>query len=191
MLKLLFVLLSVSLISAQQFFNSACPDRPVQQDFDLQKYISQKWYEVYRYNAMFQKDCECSRAIYTLNSDKTVKVHNCCKKPTGNECAIGKAIVSEPDHLPLEAKLNVAFGDQPLTKSNYWVLSTDYEKYSVVYTCGNIPGNKSIQFAWILSTTPQLDESVSAHVNELVDKYFDRSVLITVNQSESFCEPRD
>jgi hypothetical protein len=36
-MKLLFVLLSISLVSAQQFFNSPCPDRPVQQDFDLQK----------------------------------------------------------------------------------------------------------------------------------------------------------
>jgi lipocalin len=61
---------------------------------------------------MYQEGCECSRAIYTLNDDKTVKVHNCCKKPTGNECAIGKAIVSYPDHSPLEGKLNVAFGDQ-------------------------------------------------------------------------------
>jgi len=61
---------------------------------------------------MHQKGCECSQAIYTLNDDNTVKINNCCKKPEGNECAIGKGIVSYPDHKPLEGKLNVAFGDQ-------------------------------------------------------------------------------
>ena len=80
--------------------------------FFILQYISHKWYEVFRYNAVYQKGCECSRAIYSLNSDNTVKVYNCCKKPEGNECATGKAIVSYPDHLPLEGKLNVAFGDQ-------------------------------------------------------------------------------
>lgn len=34
------VLFSLSLISAQQFFNNPCPERPVQQNFDLQKVSS-------------------------------------------------------------------------------------------------------------------------------------------------------
>ena len=76
------------------------------------QYISQTWYGVIRYDAAFEKNCSCSRAIYSLNSDNSVKVRNCCRKPEGNECAIGKAILSTPNHTPLEGRLNVAFGNQ-------------------------------------------------------------------------------
>lgn len=57
--------------------------------------------------------------------------------------------------------------------------------------CTNLPKNKRLEFAWVLSSTPQMDESVRDTVNDLVDKYFDRSEMIVVDQSEETCEPRD
>ena len=59
-----------------------------------------------------KKNCSCSRAIYTLNDDGSVRVKNCCRKPEGNGCAIGKAILSDSNQVNLEGKLNVAFGNQ-------------------------------------------------------------------------------
>lgn len=76
------------------------------------QYVTPTWYGNLRYETSFEKNCNCNRAQYTLNSDNTVTVKNCCRKPEGNECATGKAILSEPDHVPLEAKLNVAFNNQ-------------------------------------------------------------------------------
>ena len=44
--------------------------------------------------------------------------------------------------------------------SPYWVLSTDYQSYSLVYSCFNYFGLFHIDFAWILARTRVLPEDV-------------------------------
>jgi lipocalin len=73
-----------------------------------------------RFDFSHEKGCECGHATYTLNSDHTVGVKNCCKKPDGNSCSIGRAVLGDPDHEPLEGKLNVTFGPpRELSKKSY------------------------------------------------------------------------
>lgn len=77
------------------------------------------------------------------------------------------------------------------TQSNYWVLSTDYENYSIVFYCKNIDNNKSAQLAWVLSRQPELNPSVQSFVYSLLDKHFVRSEMYKSVQSAEICEPRD
>ena len=67
-----------------------------------------------RYDVYFEKGCNCGFANLKLNDDKSVRVRNCCKRlpNTTLSCSIGRAVLSEPDAVPLEGKLNVAFGNR-------------------------------------------------------------------------------
>lgn len=50
----------------------------------------------------------------------------------------------------------VSFFNKPFpTKSNYNVIDTDYDNYSVVYSCWPLA---QYEFVWILSRNPQLDQ---------------------------------
>lgn len=115
-------------IGAQHISDNACPDRPIEQNFDIKKvsyflndkisrwrfrqYTGGVWYDVLRYDASFSKGCDCGFANYDLKDDNTVGVRNCCKRlpNTTLTCSLGHAILSEPEHVPLEGKISVGFG---------------------------------------------------------------------------------
>lgn len=80
--------------------------------FRFSQYTAGVWYDFLRYEAKFSVGCNCGFANYHLNEDNTVRVRNCCKRlpNTTLSCTIGQAVLSEPEHVPLEGKLNVAFG---------------------------------------------------------------------------------
>lgn len=140
-------------------------------------------------------------------------VRNCCKRlpNTTLSCVQGNAVLSEPDHVPLEGKINVAFGKRRKSSvdswlinylrnsyhilaanvSNYWILSTDYDNYSIVYYCINADENKSREFAWLLSREPQLNPAVKSTADGLIDAHFDRSKMFQAEQSAERCDPRD
>jgi hypothetical protein len=44
------------------------------------------------------------------------------------------------------------------------VLSTDYNEYSIVYSCSKLLGFYKAEFAWILSRVKQLSPSAMGHV---------------------------
>lgn len=90
--------------------------------------------------------------------------------------------------MPLEAKLNVSFSANSVWQ--LWVLSTDYDNYSIVYDCRNTAGNNSEDYAWIMSRQPQLNPAVQKIVDELIDTHFDRNTLHETKQSKDICDPR-
>lgn len=75
--------------------------------------------------------------------------------------------------------------------SNYWILSTDYDNFAIVYFCTNIEDNKSREFAWVLSRQPQIASSVKLAVDILITAHFDRTAMYEAEQSDTSCEPRD
>lgn len=48
----------------------------------------------------------------------------------------------------------------------YWVLSTDYQSYSLVYSCSDFFGVFNIDFAWILARTRTLTEDAIKQLHE-------------------------
>jgi len=67
-------------------------------------------------------------------------------------------------------------------------LSVDYDDYAVVYNCKNIDGNKSIQNVWIVSRTPKLSKNGKFKVDAIINEYFDRSKIKSVEQSPDICD---
>ncbi|XP_063710024.1 apolipoprotein D-like [Culicoides brevitarsis] len=189
--SLLLCLISLSTLSkGQHVVDHNCPSRPVLTNFDLKEYLG-RWYEISRYEQFFEVGCDCGFADYTLNEDGTVKVRNCCKRlpNTTLSCSIGKAAVSYPDEKPLPAKLSVAFRGKEPTESNYWILDTDYENFSIVYFCKPLPENpeKSAEAFWLLSKSKVLDEETRQKADTYIEKYFDKNAIRVAKQSRDQC----
>lgn len=141
-----------------------------------------------------------------------MRTKDCCKflPNTTLSCIDGEAIISDPDHSPIEGKLNMGYGKRgesilnskslsvigfswnlENTVSNYWILSTDYDNYSIVYLCKNIDDNKSAEIAHLLSKQPQLNPAVQATVDSLIDAHFERAKMYKSDQSSDSCDPRN
>lgn len=131
LLKCFAFFILIAAACAQHHSDKPCPVRPIVQNFDIKKvslpaafvgradkkitifqYTSGIWYDTLRYEARFSKGCDCGFANYDLKDDLSVGVQNCCKRlpNTTLSCVTGQAKLSEPDHVPLEGKINVSFG---------------------------------------------------------------------------------
>jgi len=50
---------------------------------------------------------------------------------------------------------------------NYWVLDTDYDNYTFIYSCSGVLGITHYEFAWILSRHPNItDDTKTKLFNE-------------------------
>lgn len=72
-----FFLLAIVLVGLSQTYAQSfgrCVDTPVLKDFDATKYLG-KWFEIERFDYIFERNLQCVRAEYGLDGDK-VTVHN-------------------------------------------------------------------------------------------------------------------
>lgn len=117
---------------------------------DLARYLG-RWYEIARYEASFQKDCDYVSADYSQEADGSIKVVNACRK--GEEDAplkTAKATAYVVDNSQ-NAKLRVSFfwpfyGD-------YWVLD-----HGAAYDWA-IVGEPSGRYLWLLFRNPHPTEA--------------------------------
>uniref|UniRef100_A0A182JQH2 Apolipoprotein D n=1 Tax=Anopheles christyi TaxID=43041 RepID=A0A182JQH2_9DIPT len=184
-----FVLGLVGLTSGQLVSPGTCPDYPVHLNFDVQRYLG-LWYEISRYDQVFQRGGECVTAEYSLNADGSVRVFNSMRVPPSQarQSDTGRAVVAFPDAIPLEAKLNVTFDATALDVSaNYWVLGTDYENYAVVWGCFGVATTLRAENAWILSREPELSEQAAIEVQDYINRFLSKDDLIETNQNLDFC----
>lgn len=128
------------------------PAKPV----DLKLYLG-RWYELARYDMVFERGCEGVTAEYAMRPDGLVRVLNTCRKGAPNgpvKTAEGRARIVEGSE---GAKLKVAFFG-PFW-ADYWVLDrADDYSWAIV-------GEPSGKYLWILSrdATPG-DDAVAALV---------------------------
>mmetsp|Transcript_18559 Transcript_18559/g.47177 ORF Transcript_18559/g.47177 Transcript_18559/m.47177 type:complete len:187 (-) Transcript_18559:1917-2477(-) len=135
----------------------ACPDVPVVASFDVTRYMG-KYYEIATSPSSrntFERGCECTFAQYSLRSDGTVAVNNTCSRHGAVDSALGTATIPDPTQ---PAKLAVSFGGPP---GPYWVieLGPNYE-YSVVWSCTAVPVLGDVDYMWVLSRQPTMDEQL-------------------------------
>ncbi len=136
---------------------------------DVKRYMG-TWFEIAKFPQRFEKGLVGVTADYTLLPNGKVRVLNSGYEGTfaGKlKTARGKAWVVD---TTTNAKLKVSFF-WPFA-ANYWILELgkDYE-YAVV-------GDESRKYLWILSRTPQMDETTyNAVLQRVRDKGFDVTKL--------------
>ncbi len=137
------VLAGCSTFEAGPVGNRAVPEpgKPV----DVDRYLG-RWYELARYEAGFQKDCEGVTADYSLTAPGRIRVINTCLQGSlqgKSKQANGQAKVVEGSQ---NAKLRVSFFGP--FYGDYWVLD-HAEDYS-----WSIVGEPSGRYLWLLHRQP-------------------------------------
>merc|ERR1711973_382996 len=109
------------------------------------------------------------RAEYGTNDAGEVTVHNTATKKDGSFDEIfGTAYVPDPNH---PGELKVKFPGVPVD-GDYWILETDYENYSIVYSCVDyLIGLIHFEFAWILTREPNANPALVEHGVDLLASY--------------------
>lgn len=54
---------------------------------------------------------------------------------------------------------------------NYWVLDTDYENYTLIYSCTSILGISHFEFGWILARTRTLPDATTQKLFGIMENY--------------------
>jgi len=150
-------------------------DNSVVKELNIQKYLG-TWYEIARYDHVFERGLVGVTANYSLRDDGKIKVINSGYKNSLEgklSVAVGKAKIPDPENTP--AKLKVAFflffyGD-------YFVMELDKDyQWAVI-------GSSSDKYLWILSRSPQMErELYNDLLNRLNERGYDVSSLIKVEQ---------
>ncbi|CAL4080848.1 unnamed protein product [Meganyctiphanes norvegica] len=148
-------LLLVPSSHSQVFFRGPCLKLPVIKDFDWHRYLG-KWHDVMRYPVFYQEVGRCWTGTYIKNKktgqisvrldfqdillnkplDITVAVHR--EKP-----------YSEPN------RFSYTIPGVPLFEDHYEALTTDYDNWTVEYTCVNKGLFGHTKIAWILTRSPK------------------------------------
>jgi apolipoprotein D and lipocalin family protein len=133
----LIFLVCVTTTFAQFPGRGPCPDVQIKEDLEVEPYLG-TWFSHHQYPATFSIGATCITAEYGLNPNGSVSVVNSQIGRNGEPNSVeGHAVVVGP------GRLQVFFPGAPTTfeeqepRGNYWVLDTDYENYSVVYSCAN------------------------------------------------------
>lgn len=145
---------------------------------ELNKFLG-KWYEIARYDHSFERGLSGVTATYSMREDGKIKVLNQGFKGGLNgklSQAEGKAKIP---NLQEPGKLKVAFFW--IFYADYFVLELDEQEYQWA-----LIGSSSEKYLWILSRTPQLEESVKEHLlQKMKERGYAEEFLIWVEQEES------
>ncbi|XP_042525801.1 apolipoprotein D [Dipodomys spectabilis] len=182
MMKMMLLLPLAGLFAVAQgqtFHLGKCPTPPVQENFDVNKYLG-RWYEIETTPVNFEKG-NCIQANYSLKGNGNIKVLNQEMRPDGTVNQIeGEATQS---NLTEPAKLEVKFY-QLMPSSPHWILATDYENYALVYSCINVLWLFHLDQVWILGRNPYLPPETVTYLKDiLTSNNMDIEKMTTTDQA--------
>ncbi|XP_071128054.1 apolipoprotein D-like [Mytilus edulis] len=124
-----------------------CPNVRPQPGFDLNRFLGQ-WYESEKFFFIPEIGLRCNSALYTLTGNGAVSlVISGIETSTGMVRSVSGTGISAS---PIDPGRFVFQFSPVAPPEPYWVLDTDYEGYSVVYSCRQ-EGFQKIESAFILT----------------------------------------
>ena len=149
--------------------NSAEIDNSTVKSVDLNRYLG-SWYEIAKYDHVFERGLDYAMANYTLRDDGKIDVLNTGIKDGRAKDAKG---IAKTTNIP--GLLKVSFFGPFYSDYRIMMLDADYQ-YVLV-------GGSNDKYLWILSRTPQLDDATrSLILAEANRRGYDTSKLIWVKQ---------
>ena len=154
-------------------FTTSCTLQKVNNEpvksFDLNRYLG-KWYEIARFDHIFERGMDHNEALYTLCDDGTVSVKNSAIKNGEPKRVTGIVKMTNTPSL-----LRVSFFRPFYADYRVLYIDADYQ-YALV-------GSKSANYLWILSRSPEISDAVKdTLLTEAVCRGYDTSKFICVRQ---------
>ncbi|XP_013176156.1 PREDICTED: apolipoprotein D-like [Papilio xuthus] len=151
--------LSLRICRAQIVFPGTCPDVEAMKNFDAERYLG-RWYEVEKYFAFFELGGRCITADYGQKDDLITVTNKQINNITGSTNEI-KGYATKESGEADEAKLSVYFPKMPINiAAPYWIVGTDYDSYSVIWSCYEFGTLFNTRNAWILTRQRNPPKSV-------------------------------
>ena len=147
-------------------------DTSTVKQLDIPRFMG-KWYEIARYEHIFEKGMTHVTAEYSLEPNGKIRVVNRGIKNGKQKEIVGKA--KQPDPTEYPGRLKVTFF--LWFYADYYILELDDDyQYALI-------GSSSDKYLWILSRTPEM---LPSKLNELLENIrkrgYDLSRLIFVEQ---------
>ncbi|KAG7457114.1 hypothetical protein MATL_G00243050 [Megalops atlanticus] len=147
-----------------------CPEPAVQPNFVLKKFLG-RWYEIAKLPAQFEKG-RCIETNFSMKADGTIKVSSSEILKGELRTLEGTGVVED---IKQPAKLGISFSY--LTPySPYWILSTDYDKSALIYSCTDVLRLFHVDFAWILGRTRTLPQDT---INKAKDIFTNSNIDVS------------
>lgn len=160
-----------------------CPEYVPMADFNMERYLG-TWYEAERYFTVLEAGSRCVRTNYTKAVDGRVVVNN---EITNRLTGIKRVVEGEIRNVVkgAESKLNVKYSTLPVPfETTYSVLDTDYDSYSVVWSCSSI-GPLRAQNAWVMTRERLAPGTVLQMAYGVLDKYkVSRTFFVKTDQAD-------
>ncbi|XP_037086195.1 apolipoprotein D-like, partial [Pollicipes pollicipes] len=142
---------------------------------------SGQWYETARYRQRDDSGYTRGRASYTLPSDDAgfLRCSNVAKWT--NSSLYRTSVTARADNPAHPADITVRSGWTVIRK--YKIVRTDYVQSALIHTCHSVLAVLGVEYAWVLSRTPQLDKSVvDEDIQVLADTGSNTSLLSMTSQ---------
>ena len=145
-------------------------DNSTVKSLNLGRYLG-TWYEIARFDHIFERGLTHATAKYAINADGTISVTNSGLKKGELKTSIGKAKTTDT-----VGRLRGSFVGPFYSDYRVMMLSDDYN-YALV-------GSSSPKYLWILSRTPDVPTEVLTKILDFASsRGYDTSKLIWVDQS--------
>ena len=169
--KTSFASMVLAAVAQASFHMGGCPAYTQMAEFDVSKYVG-TWYEVVRDKfTTFEILSGCVNVDYGLNDDGSISVHNKGHRFfLGWNDIEGSAVQSD---VGAPGSLVVDFFNTPDSSKpgNYNVISTDYDTYTVVYSCNeHFSGLFSTDVMWILAREQSLEDEALLDIIKVIDE---------------------
>lgn len=140
--------------------------------FEKERYLG-KWYEIARFDFIFERNLDNTTAAYSLNNNGTIKVDNQGYNTVKNKWtqAIGKAKFVKEDNI---AMLKVSFFGPFYGGYNVIAIDDDY-KYALV-------AGESLKYLWILSRETTIPDAIKTKYLDIAESVgYDTSKLLWIS----------